>query len=295
MIVFVVFLLVLSSGASAYESDQYTNRTQDVADSLDVLDREVNQAIRNILARKNPPRSKGKIAKAIYFEIGGLYWADKIERWAAKSPEVEKYDQTRRESVYKGMPFWATRVNFIFGVGRSFRVNGVMVGSDKFGHFVSQGYKYYMRELRGERRESLLRKGWFAERWIFGELTTGVFSNADLVANYEGWRFYQSLFEDNVSEGKTAILTLEGNGYGQQRPFTFADHINDYWDEALNPSYTVPSLNRRLRKAIKALCPEYHENPEFYSLPDDAQLWARYESLGLKDSRQNQFVAICRQ
>ena len=57
-----------------------------------------------------------------------------------------------------------------------------------------------MRELRGEPPERLLQKGWFAERWIFGELTTGVFSNADLVANYEGWRFYQSLFKDNVSD-----------------------------------------------------------------------------------------------
>ncbi len=54
-----------------------------------------------------------------------------------------------------------------------------------------------------------------------------MFSNADLVANYEGWRFYQSLFEDNVVEGKAAILMLDGDIYVQQRPFSFADHIND--------------------------------------------------------------------
>ena len=290
-----VLLLVFSSSAGAYESDQYTNRTQDISDSLELMDEAVNKSIRDILARKNPPRTKSRIAKAIYFEIGGLYWADKIERWAAKSPEVEKYDQTRRDSVYKGMPFWATRVNFIFGIGRSFRVNGVMVGSDKFGHFVSQGYKYYLRELRGESREKLLRKGWFAERWIYGELTTGLFSNADIVANYEGWRFYQSLFKDDVVTGKTAIMKLDRGIYVQQRPFSFADHINDYWDEALNPSYAVPSLNKRLRKAIKGLCPEYHKSPDFYTVPDDAQLWTTYEHLGLKDSRQNQFVAICDQ
>ena len=291
--VILVLLLVFSSSAGAYESDQYTNRTQDISDSLELMDGAVNKAIRDILARKNPPRTNSRIAKAIYFEIGGLYWADKIERWAAKSPEVEKYEQTRRDSVYKGMPFWATRVNFIFGVGRSFRVNGVMVGSDKFGHFFSQGYKYYLREVRGESREKLLRKGWFAERWIYGELTTGLFSNADIVANYEGWRFYQSLFKDGVVTGKTAIMKLDRGIYVQQRPFSFADHINDYWDEALNPSYAVPSLNKRLRKAIKGLCPEYHKSPDFYTVPDDAQLWTTYEHLGLKDSRQNQFVAIC--
>ncbi len=293
--IFFVLLMAFTSGASAYESDQYTNRTQDISDAQELLDGVVNQAIQSILKQKKAPRTKHKIAKAIYNEIGGLYWADKIERWASKSPEVEKYDQTRRESIYKGMPFWATRVNFFFGVGRSFRVNGVMVGSDKFGHFVSQGYKYYRRELRGEPSRKLLQNGWFAERWIFGEFTTGVFSNADLVANYEGWRFYQSLFDDNVSEGKTAILTLDGDVYVQQRPFTFADHVNAYWDEALNPSYTVPSLNKRLRKAIVALCPEYKEHPDDYTVPDDAQLWARYEHLGLKDSRENQFAAICHQ
>lgn len=290
-----VLLLVFSCGAGAYESDQYTNRTQDISDSLELMDGAVNKAIQDILARKNPPRTNSRIAKAIYFEIGGLYWADKIERWAAKSSEVEKYDQTRRDSVYKGMPFWATRVNFIFGIGRSFRVNGVMVGSDKFGHFVSQGYKYYLREVRGEPREKLLKKGWFAERWIYGELTTGLFSNADIVANYEGWRFYQSLFKDNVVKSKKSILMLNKGIYVQQRPFSFADHINDYWDEALNPSYAVPSLNKRLRRAIKDLCPEYYKSPEFYVVPDDARLWARYEHLGLKDSRQNQFVAICDQ
>ena len=182
------------------------------------MDEAVNRAIQDILQRKNAPDTKRHFAKAIYFEIGGLYWADKIECWAAKSPDVEKYQQTRRESIYKGMPIWATRVNFVFGVGRSFRVNGVMVGSDKFGHFVSQGYKYYLRELRGETRKQLLAKGWFAERWIFGELTTGLFSNADLVANYEGWRFYQSLFEDNVTDTKKAILLLDGDDYIQQRP-----------------------------------------------------------------------------
>ena len=290
-----VLLLAFSSSAGAYESDQYTNRTQGISDSLELMDGAVNKAIQDILARKNPPRTKSRIAKAIYFEIGGLYWADKIERWAAKSPEVEKYEQTRRDSVYKGMPFWATRVNFIFGIGRSFRVNDVMVGSDKFGHFVSQGYKYYTRELRGESREKLLRKGWFAERWIYGELTTGLFSNADIIANYEGWRFYQSLFKDEVVRGKAAIMKLDRGIYVQQRPFSFADHINDYWDEALNPSYAVPSLNKRLRKAIKGLCPEYYKSPDFYTVPDDAQLWTRYEHLGLKDSRQNQFVAICDQ
>lgn len=286
-----LFLLVTAVEASAYESDQYTNRLQPVADSLVVMDKAVNDAIEKIL--RSSPNSQGAVAKAIYHEIGGLYWADKIERWAAKSPEVEKYDHTRYESIYRGMPFWATRVNFVFGIGLSFRINDVMVGSDKLGHFFSQGYKYFRRELRDEPRERILAKGRFAERWIWGLLTTGVYSNADLVANYEGWQFYQSLFNDDVVPGKKSILVLQQGKYVQQRAFTWADHINDYWDEALNPSYNVESLNKRLRQSIMALCPVYFSSPEHFEVKDDELLWARYNDIGLRDNRRNRFDIMC--
>ena len=35
------------------------------------------------------------------------------------------------------------------------------------------------------------------------------------------------------------------------------------------------------------------ENPQFYRVPEDASLWARYERVGLKDNRANQFERIC--
>ena len=114
--IFFVLLLVLSSGASAYESDQYTNRTQDISDSLDLLDGAVNNAIPDILARKNAPRNKSRIAMAIYFENGGLYWAAKIKRWDAKTTEVAKYDKTRSDSVQKTKPYWDHLLNFISGI-----------------------------------------------------------------------------------------------------------------------------------------------------------------------------------
>ncbi len=289
------FILALSFcvDAWAYESDQYMNRKQDVADSLLVLNQQVNQAIDKVLRRKRPPTTRKGIARGIWREIGGVYWADKIERWAAKSHLVDKYEQKRHNSIYRNMPIWATRVNFVFGVGRSFKLNGVMVGSDKFGHFFSQGYKYYRRELRGDSDSKLLARGAFAERWLFGHLTTGVYSNADLVANYEGWLFYQSLFLDDIVSDKSAILVWREGKYVKQRPFTWADHVNAYWDEALNPSFNVPSLNKRLRKSIVALCPEAREAPAHYLVMNDQFLWTRYQHIGLKDNRENQFEAIC--
>ncbi len=289
----VLTLFSIMSDAHAYESDQYTNRTNSVADSLIPIDDQVNLAIQKILHQKRVPQTEKAFAQAVYRELGGIYWADKIERWAARSPTVDKYPQTRHKSIYRSMPVWATRVNYVFGVGRTIRVNGVLVGSDKLGHFFSQGYKYFLRELRAWSEEKVLQRGAFVENWLFGKFTTGVYSNADLVANYEGWRFYQSLFRDQVTPGKSAILTRQDARLMQQRPFTLADHINDYWDEGLNPSYNTKSLNKRLRQAILALCDEYYEQPAFFIISDDAGLWKKYQHIGLKDARENRFETIC--
>ena len=286
-------LLLGAPQSRAYETDQYSNRASPVADSLTHMDEQVNLVIARILNRKRAPQTEKAFARALYHGLGSWHWVDKIESWAAKSHVVEKYPQTRRDSIYKAMPFWATRVNYVFGVGRTFRVNDVMVGSDKFGHFISQGYKYFLRELRYRTETEIIAQGAAAEYWLFGKITTGAYSNADLVANYEGWRFYQSLFRDNVIDGKPALLTRRAGRLVQQRPFTWADHINDYWDEALNPSSNVRALNGRLRKAIRTLCDDYHRQPAFYTASDDAALWQKYRHIGLRDTRENQFSAIC--
>ena len=46
-----------------------------------------------------------------------------------------------------------------------------------------------------------MRRSVTTERGVFGALTTGIYSNADLVANYEGYRFYRGLFTTASSRG----------------------------------------------------------------------------------------------
>src|SRR4030095_16163710 len=40
--------------------------------------------------------------------------------------------------------------------------------------------------------------------------------------------------------------------YSQRRPFTFADYVNDAWDESRNPSTFDPKLNTEVEAALKA-------------------------------------------
>ena len=93
-------------------------------------------------------RNDWKVVTAIYHDIGGHHWVDKIERWAMQSEEVERLQPSRRQSIYEGHPLYATRVAGLFGVGPTIKVNGQLIGSDKLGHFLSQGRKFYRRYLK---------------------------------------------------------------------------------------------------------------------------------------------------
>jgi hypothetical protein len=210
-----------------------------------------------------------------------------------KNPQVEKLPQRRRNSIFRQAPAWATRTMFFFGVGRTIKIAGALVGSDKLGHFFSQGIKYYQSHLGGESEEEVLGRGRFNEGWIFGQMATGVYSNADLVANYEGYRFYRSLFEDGVVPGKGAIVVWQGGRPVVERPFDWADHVNEYWDEALNPSHFGGALQRYMDRRLPELCGEYARDPGAFVSRADGELAARYAHLGIRPAPENRLDHVC--
>jgi hypothetical protein len=210
-----------------------------------------------------------------------------------KSKAVEKLPQYRWKSVFRGAPIWTTRVGFVFGVGATIRVGDSLIGTDKLGHFVSQGLKYYRSHLAGWNDERIAGRGRFNERWIFGQATTSVYSNADLVANWEGYRFYRSLFEDGVVPGKGAVVRWDSGGARIERAADWRDHVNDYWDEALNPSHLSPGLARYLSAKLRTLCDDYRSDPGRFVAARDAELQARYGALGLRDGLSFRMDRVC--
>lgn len=278
---------------AAYESDQYSNRGVPTADAADELNRMVNADLEHVAARYRRPPAPGRLARRVYRRLGGRHWVDKIERAAMRSDRIERLPQRRWRSIYGQAPLCATRVGFVFGVGRTLRLAGSLVGSDKLGHFFSQGYKYFRRYVRGGSAQETVRKGAFAERWLFGQWTTGVFSNADLVANYEGFLFYRGLLEDGVVTGKPALFAWRDGRLVQQRPFDWADHVNDYWDEALNPSWLSPPLQRYMARTLDSLCDDYRSAPHLFVSGNEDELRQRYRELGLKPAPHNRIDRIC--
>lgn len=293
---FIWLIAALLSGPTichAYETDQFTNRLNDIADSTAALDEWTNEAIEKAISQNNGRRDDWAVVTAIYHDIGGHHWVDKIERRAMKSDEVERLQEGRWDSIYRGHPLWATRVAALFGIGPTIKVNGQLIGSDKLGHFLSQGRKFYRRYQKHLDEAKAAEHSAYTERALFGQMTTGVYSNADLVANYEGFRFYLSLFEDGVIPGKPAILAWTDEGWKVQRRFTFIDHVNEYWDEALNVNHYDRLLYPHIKERLEAFCPDFFTAPELYKIEDEASLKERYRDLQLRETSELRLNNLC--
>ena len=283
----------LPAAATAYETDQFTNRDVPIADSTELLNRKMNETIEEIVDGWKKGHDELAVVSAIYHKIGGHHWVDKLERWAMKSDEVEKLETPRYDSVFSNLPLYAVRVTKFFGVGKTFRLNDQLIGSDKIGHFLSQGRKYYKRYRRSGSEAQAGERSAYTERALFGRMTTGSYSNADLVANYEGHRFYRSLFEDDIVPGKPAILRWENDRWVIQRHFDWSDHVNEYWDEALNINHFDALLYNHMRKRFIAYCPQYWENPSLYTIIDEQPLIDRYAHLGMKENSVLRLDSLC--
>ena len=286
-------LWVLPIAVLAYETDQFSQRLEPIADSTKVFDARVNQSIEIAVSEWKGPRNDWKFVNRIYHDLGGHHCVDRIERWAMKSDEVERLQPSRYESIYRGHPFWATRVAGLFGVGPTFKLNHQLIGSDKLGHFFSQGRKFYRRYMKSLDEAEAAQHSAFTERALFGQMTTGVYSNADLVANYEGFLFYLSLFEDDVIAGKPAILAWTDNGWVVQRPFTWADHVNEYWDEALNVNHFDRLLYPHMQRRLLTFCNDYFTAPDKYRIEREARFRERYHHLELRETSELRLDTLC--
>lgn len=291
--VLVVLLYGSISTGKAYETDQFSHRQQQINDAQSLLNRKVNLAIGASIQGINDEDDKMKIVSRIYHQLGGISTVDKIEKWAMHSDQIERLDTQSSNSIYSDIPIWATRFGGLAGIGPTIKVNGVLLGTDKLGHFFSQGRKFYIRWLKMQDVEEAAEHSAYTENAIFGKMTTGTYSNADLVANYEGYRFYRSLFEADLLNEKSAILAFKGDHWVMQRPFTWSDYVNDYWDEALNINHYDKGLYPFMKDRLLKLCDWYQSNTDLYEIQDEALLLQRYAFLQFKDMSELRLSNLC--
>ena len=153
--------LLAAATAVGTETDPYTHRDVDLADSLGILDSKVNDALDRVAASWDRGEDEWAFVTAVYARLGSRHWVDPLERWAMKAPEVDKLPTTRRDAVFANVPRLRAQMVRIW-LGRTINVNGVYIGTDKIGHFISQGRKFYgrVRRLGSEERAARRTAAW---------------------------------------------------------------------------------------------------------------------------------------
>jgi len=174
--------------------------------------------------------------------------------WLEMGP-IDRDSHGDRDDLYRAVRFLSDPILATFGPASTITLAGQLVGTDKIDHFWIQGFDYFRRSRQGEDPLRAVAWGTRTERGMWGLGTTGVFSFADLAANYDGLRFYDGLLSED------SILRRGPDGcVAQVEPWDWARWIDWRYDEVLNPSVfrraLAPGLRAGLDEQAPAFCAE---------------------------------------
>ncbi len=213
-----MLLSLFIHAASGYESDQLTARLHELDDARQLANATANEMLARAIARTNVMAADAdgtcrsdtatlshELARNIREVMGkttlipsrgeqGIMYYGTYAAWLETGP-IDRYTFTERNDIYSQVSFAENPIIATWAPASTIRLGDVLLGVDKIDHFWVQGHLYYEKAHQGERDEQAVRYGTRTERMKWGMMTTGVFSYADLAANYDGYRFYRDLLQ----------------------------------------------------------------------------------------------------
>ena len=168
------------------------------------------------------------------------------EEWANHEPQLAVY-RVRDKGIYGyALDYDDVRITWYIPLSPTIQVQGTLIGLDKLGHFLAQGFEYAEHYhsldsgLLVPERAALVREyGHEQEVAQLGLATGGIYSVADLASNWSGMLFFLSLFDDvRVEQEQHARFFARDKGgvFRRVRDFHWSEWVTSDWDEALNPS-----------------------------------------------------------
>ncbi|MCO4794257.1 MAG: hypothetical protein KC493_11115 [Bacteriovoracaceae bacterium] len=281
-----VATLTFSIKSFSYETDQYSPMFVNLSESSNKLDHLVNEGIETVVRNWKGPRSDIQIS----LKIADIFQHRQLEKWVNQSGKIDTWSKMS-ESIFRTVLWRNSPIIRFKGMAASFKLNDVIVGADKMSHFFGVGREYfrkysieYSKKDDDKKLQKILDWGAFSEKAWWGKLTTNVFSNADLVVNYEGFLFLKSLTEDFVIDRKLAIIKWVGDIPYVQRKFKFSDHVTDFWSEALLPSLFQVSVKSRVLGVLRKYCTRkgFVDNPERFKPRNEVLLMDKYKNLSME-------------
>ncbi len=217
--------------ALATETDQFTTPTRPLQDIGPELSRKVVEIVESDRTGHDPERILSEWAGHNMFASRMSGWVKELR--VAFRPNVFG-------SIYRAA-FSPAPATFLFD-SPTVNLHGYYLGTDKIDHFFRQGHEYFELASSSGGVAAAVAHGTKQEHTILGTLTSGVYSNADLAANFAGMKFYQNLRQPvRIGDREwPALFERSADGW-KLRPGVDPDRLlepflSNHLDESLNPS-----------------------------------------------------------
>lgn len=273
----IILLSAIVVTSQSAEVDQFTRRNDPLADSSQILNAKANEFVQkaiNELNEKSVECTSLDAEKNLYKELRKYFsnhTKGELTIYALKSDEVQKRKLKIQDSIFRD---WTIFDGYLLGkpsannsdlaLGPLLRMNDVVIGTDKLEHLFGRGFSYFNNHyLKGKSLERTIKSGVFGEKTIYGgnKLATGVFSYADLSANFNGMRFWNHMLqkrEDVLGDNFGPIISChEGKNWQQVKDIDFTHYFDASHDEAINCSkFPTKKTAKKYEKIVKELAEE---------------------------------------
>lgn len=220
---------------------------------------------------------KRKVRTLLKKAIVGENFEGVVECWAESkwfslsSLQMEPFPKSKihnlgiASSIYSR--WWPSLLNFK-GLNGSIKVAGEYIGTDKLGHFFDQGYGYFKGLTNSPPRslKKVLYQGVVDECDVNGPKYSGIFSNADLAANYSGLQFWK-----RVTGGDNPYFICDERGWHQNSIFHWKEYVNPAWDEGINCSIFEDYMKGVVEKNIADLEKKHEGDGKNFRCPVDKE------------------------
>jgi hypothetical protein len=226
-----------------------------------VLDGRMNQLLDQLLQqlRRDAPASDADRDRLVRDTFQHSLLAELItpyEEWVKHEAPIPLFKVRDKGIFGHAVDYDDMRMTWYIELSPIVQAGGVLMGIDKLGHFLAQGFRYYeesrrLRMLPARTRYDAIRAlGHRQETGQLGIATGGVYSFADLAANWDGMLFFMALFRDVDVEGEQHAKYFEQDTtqvYRRVRDFHWTEWTTPDWDEVLNPAHAQqPTLYRKV-------------------------------------------------
>lgn len=296
------FIAIASSVVAAWtvgaaEIDSVTTRRIALEDSRAAINVFVNARLRAGVANANQGYAESADiaadefcnADSLYRELRKAIFDSNFLDWGLGGYNLDQqlrnalagtsYSLKLEDSIYRDIDYlegFSLRLKELSDV---VSVDAHLVGLDKLGHFFAEGWEYFEKSRKeGGTLQEALEWGRRQEAGKFGFATTGIFSFADLVANFNGWRFWRAVLGEGIDPlaGKVAnwfarpyvacetqlIASITHRrivrAWDLNREFDIKDYIDGAWDEGNNcNSYADPLIEQKVMARADAISVNY--------------------------------------